>query len=125
MLNEDTPQVLAVETMHERIGREEWGDAATHFTNGVAFRVGNLRVVHGFDEIRAYLTWRASKARWTGDHVRTKISEHDLVVTETDSRFVRKSDDAEIVIPLMNVYRFDRFEIAEWLVYADLSPLEA
>jgi hypothetical protein len=124
MLNEDTPQVLAVETMHERIGREEWDDAATHFTGGVAFRVGNLRAVHGFDEIRAYLTWRASKARWTGDHVRTKISEQDLVVTEAESRFTRRPDGAEIVIPCMNAYRFDRLEIAEWLVYGDLSPLE-
>lgn len=125
MLNEDTPQVLAVETMHERIGREECDDAAAHFTGGVAFRVGNLHAVHGFDEIRAYLTWRASKARWTGDHVRTKISEQDLVVTEAESRFTRRPDGAEIVIPCMNVHRFDRLETAEWLVYADLSPLDA
>lgn len=125
MLNEDTPQVLAVQTMRERIGRGEWDDAATHFTDGVVFRVGNLRAVHGFAEIRSYLTWQASRARWEGDHVRTTISEPDLVVMEVESRFRRGSDGAEIVLPCVNVYRFDRLEIAEWLVYGDLSPLEA
>lgn len=124
MLNEDTPQVLAVETMRGRIQREEWDDAATHFTSGVTFGAGNLRRVHGFAEIRAYLSWRTSKARWDGDHVRTKISEHDLVVIEAESRFVRMSNGAEIILPLVDVYRFERLEIAEWLIYGDLSPLD-
>lgn len=124
MLNEDTPQVLAAETMRERIGREEWDDAATHFTGGVTFRVGNHGPVHGFAEIRSYLAWQASKAAWEGDHVRTKISEHDLVVMEVESSFRRSADGAQIVLPVVNVYRFDRLLIAEWLVYGDLSPLE-
>lgn len=101
-------------------------EAATRFLHpDVAYTVGARATVRGVPAVLRYVSEQERLARWTGHTLRAAWQVEDVIIVEVVSHFVRVLDGQAISFPCTDIYRLEDGRVADWRVYADMSPLDA
>lgn len=101
-------------------------DAAEQFLQpDVAYTVGAQATVVGVPAVLRYIAQQERVARWIGHTLRSAWHFEDAIIVEVTSHFARVSDGGEISLPCTDIYRLRDGRVADWRVYADMSPFRA
>lgn len=114
-----------IEAMERAIMSRDAATAGAFLADDVTYTVGANPTVQGVPAVLAYVSAQERVARWTGHTLRAAWQLDDAIVVEVLSHFVRVSDGRAASFPCTDIYRFENGKIADWRVYADMSPLTA
>lgn len=121
-----TDRIAAVRTLEALVGAGNWGRAAALLSpeaeGGFTYRCAALAARSGVDGLRAHMEEQGRLVRWEGHDVHLEIDRGDLVIIEVTSRFLRLADGAALRVPCTDIWRFRGDRVADWRVYADISP---
>jgi limonene-1,2-epoxide hydrolase len=110
----------------ERAVMSRDAEAAEQFLQpDVAYTVGARATVRGVPAVLRYIAEQEQVARWTGHTLRAAWQFENVIIVEVISHFVRASDEREISFPCTDIYRLEDGRVADWRVYADMSPFNA
>lgn len=120
--NSQGPSIAFVEAMERAVISGDRNEALRYLAADVTYRVGAQDSVVGIDAIFAYIGQQSRVARWDG-HTLIAIWPHETaLIVEVISHFTRLADNRSISFPCTDIYRFADGRIADWRVYADMSP---
>jgi ketosteroid isomerase-like protein len=114
-----------VEGMERAVAQGDRAGAAAHLSEDVSYTVGARPAVRGIDAVFAALAEQGRLARWDGHTFLAAWYRDDALVIEDISHFTRVADQRRISFPCTDIYRFREGRIADWRVYADMSPFHA
>jgi ketosteroid isomerase-like protein len=123
MANMTTDEDIAfIEAMERAVGVGDSDAAGTYLHTDVVYTVGAQAPVRGVDAVIAYSREQSRLVRWDGHTLRGSWRSGDVLVVEVTSHFTRVADAKKIALPCTDIYRFRDGRIADWRVYADMSP---
>lgn len=96
---------------------------AAHFTPDGAFRYANAPVVTGREAIRDSVAQFFTAIKSLNHDILNVWTAGDMVFLQGEVRYVRHDGSHAGPFPFMNVYRMKDRQIAEYLIYVDISPL--
>ncbi len=114
-----------VEEMEQAVMTNDKARVARYLTETVAYTVGARPTLNGIDAVLAAVAEQGTIARWDGHTFVKGWIRDDALVVEVVSHFTRQSDERRISFPCADIYRFQGGRIADWRVYADMSPFHA
>lgn len=118
----DNDDLAFIEAMERAVGSGDEQTALTYLHEDVAYTVGARPTLRGVAAVIAYTRDQAALARWEGHTFIGGWRSGDVLVVEVMSHFTRIADGASISFPCTDIYRFRDGRIADWRVYADMSP---
>lgn len=97
---------------------------AAHLTEDGVFRWGSLDPVRGRPAVREFVAGFFSGFRSLSHrlHQTWEIAEDDVVFVQGEVTYVLP-DRVEVTVPFLNLCRLRGDEVAEYLIYADPTPL--
>lgn len=114
-----------VEAMEAAVGRSDRAEVLRRLTEDVVYAVGARPLLRGVDAVLSALAEQGRLVRWDGHTPRGAWLSGDAFVMEVESHFTRLADGRAISLPCTDIYRFRDGRIADWRVYADMSPFHA
>ncbi|WKN40768.1 nuclear transport factor 2 family protein [Tunicatimonas pelagia] len=120
-MNQTADLLDIVQTMERLVGQSDWVAAANYFTPQALYKVADREPVYGIEDIEHYMVWQNSLVQWKGHDMKLVVSQDNALVVEVDSFFFRLKDQANIVVPCTDIYRFEGSKINDWRVYANIS----
>lgn len=119
------PDIGFIEAMERAVTARDRDEALRYLTEDVTYVVGARAPVLGVDGVFAYIAEQSKLARWDGHTLVAVWPGRDALIVEVISHFTRAADGRRISFPCMDIYRFREGRIADWRVYADMSPFLA
>lgn len=120
-----TPDIAFVEAMERAVMAADRAGALRHLAEDVRYTVGAQPPMRGIDAIFAFVARQSGFARWEGHTLIAVWPRQDALIVEVISHFTRVADGRRISFPCTDIYRFRDGRIADWRVYADMSPFAA
>ncbi len=111
-----------IEAMERAVMSRDPETAGRFLQPEVAYTVGAQPTVRGVPAVLRYIAGQERLARWTGHTLRAAWRFENVIIVEVISHFLRASDGKEISFPCTDIYRLQEGRIADWRVYADMSP---
>jgi limonene-1,2-epoxide hydrolase len=111
-----------VEAMERAVMAHDRAAAERYLAPDLVYTVGARPPLHGLDALFAYLEAQRRVARWEGHTLRGAWPVPEGLVVEVVSHFTRVADGRRISFPCVDIYRLRGERIADWRVFADMSP---
>jgi limonene-1,2-epoxide hydrolase len=125
-VNQALPASLSfIEAMERAVMSRDLEAAGQFLHHDVAYTVGSRATVRGLAAVLRYIDEQEQLARWAGHRLQAAWQLDDVIIVEVISHFVRTADQRRISFPCTDIYRLQDARIADWRVYADMSPFGA
>jgi ketosteroid isomerase-like protein len=112
-----------VEALGAAVGRGDPAEVPRHLALDVACTAGAGAPLPGVEAPLAVIAEHGRLVRWDGHTPRGVWLAADALVVEVESHFTRLMDGRAISLPCTDIDRFRDGRIADWRVYADMSPI--
>jgi limonene-1,2-epoxide hydrolase len=118
------PLVSRIEEMIGYLTVEDWESFYPYFTEKLYYKVGASEPMTGAKAAAEYLSNFYQTVKPSEHVVRGAWQIDDkTVIIEMEAHYKRIADQALIVVPCCDVYRFEGELISEWRVYPDVSNI--
>ncbi len=114
--------IAFIEAMERALVAGDAEAALSYLHADVTYSVGAQEPRRGVAAIIDYARAQARLVRWTGHTLRGCWRSDDVLIVEVTSHFTRVAGGKKIDLPCTDIYRFRGGRIADWRVYADMSP---
>lgn len=114
-----------VEAMEAAVMAGDRERAKRYLSAAVRYRIGSRPGVEGIEEVFGAVATQSVVVQWTGHTLVGHWLHEDVLIVEVVSHFRRVRDGRAISFPCTDIYRFHQGKIADWRVFADMSPLFA
>jgi hypothetical protein len=111
-----------IEAMEKAILSGDRSAAARYLDPAIRYRIGARETLIGIEAVFQAIEHQSTMAIWTGHSLAGFWLVEDTLIVEVISHFKRVQDGRAISFPCTDIYRFRNGLVADWRVFADMSP---